>query len=99
MRHSFSANRYRRLATWLLVILCLAATAWAKRNDDVVVMKNGDRFTGEIKGLQHGELSFKANYMKDSVSLNWRDVAFVASADRFIVTLTSGDRFTGVLET
>lgn len=62
-------------------------------------MKNGDRFTGEIKGLQHGELSFKANYMKDSVSLNWRDVAFVASADRFIVTLTSGDRFTSVLET
>ena len=44
-------------------------------------MKNGDRFTGEIKGLQHGELSFKASYMKESVVLSWQEVAFVASSE------------------
>jgi len=99
MRHSFSATCFDRFATVFLVILCLAAQAVAKRKDDVVVMKNGDRFTGEIKGLQHGKLSFKADYMEDSVSMNWQDVAFIASADSFIVTLISGKRLTGVLET
>jgi len=99
MKHSFSAGSCGRLAILLLVVLGITAPVLARRKDDVVVMKNGDRFTGEIKGLQHGELSFKAGYMKESVALNWQDVAFVASADRFIVTLTSGERFTGVLET
>ena len=99
MKHSFSAGSCGRLAILLLVVLGITTPGLARRKDDVVVMKNGDRFTGEIKGLEHGELSFKASYMKESVALNWQDVAFVASSDRFIVTLTSGERLDGVLET
>jgi len=99
MRHSFSATSCSRLAILFLVAVGIAVPVLAKRKDDVVVMKNGDRLTGEIKGLQQGELSFKAGYMKESIALDWQDVAFVASADRFIVTLTSGERLTGVLET
>jgi hypothetical protein len=39
-----------------------------KRKDEVVIMTNGDKFTGEIKGVQYGELMFKSDYMmKDSV--------------------------------
>ena len=46
----------------LLSFVCSVA-AIAKDKDDVVVLKNGDRMTGEIKGLQRGELRFKADYM------------------------------------
>jgi len=35
----------------------------AKNIDDQVILKNGDRFTGEIKGLQSGELKFKSTFM------------------------------------
>jgi putative salt-induced outer membrane protein YdiY len=62
-------------------------------------MKNGDRFTGEIKGLAHGELSFKASYMTASVRLNWEDVERLESKDPFIVSLTDGRRIWGFIET
>jgi hypothetical protein len=44
-----------RSAVVFLIVFC-ASTTFAKYNDDVVVLKNGDRMTGEIKGLQRGEL-------------------------------------------
>jgi putative salt-induced outer membrane protein YdiY len=79
-------------------VLC-TTFASAKRKDDVVVMKNGDRFTGEIKQLKYGELSFKASYMRASVALNWEDVKTIESKDAFIVSLLDGTRLTGVIGT
>jgi putative salt-induced outer membrane protein YdiY len=70
---------------------------FGKRKDDVLVMKNGDHFTGEIKGMQRGTLSFKSAYMKDSVSVDWMEVANLTSADLFIITLADGNRITGTL--
>jgi uncharacterized protein DUF481 len=78
-----------------LAVLLVAVPASAKRKDDVVVMKNGDRFTGEIKGLTRGELGFKSDYMDDTVYLDWRRVAKIESKDSYIVTLRNGERFTG----
>jgi putative salt-induced outer membrane protein YdiY len=93
----FAGRLFAALATVLLAV-GVASPAFAKRKDDVVVMKNGDRFTGEIKGLQQGELIFKSSYMKDSVRLDWRDVERVESKDNFIVELRNGKRLTGIIE-
>ncbi len=80
----------------LIVLMCmLTLQALGKRKDDVVVMKNGDRFTGEIKGFDHGELLFKCDYMTDSVRLDWQRVATLESKDSYIVLLTDGDRIIG----
>jgi len=85
---------FRRTA--LIVFLMLfTCPAFAKRRDDVIVMKNGDRFTGEIKSLQHGELIFKSEYMLESVHLDWNRVERLESKDTFIVGLSSGIRVTG----
>src|SRR4029077_2409260 len=92
----FIGRLFAALAAALLT-LGLASPLFAKRKDDVVVMKNGDRFTGEIKGLQQGELIFKSSYMKDSVRLDWRDVERLESKDKFIVELSNGKRLTGVI--
>jgi len=43
------------------------STTFAKHSHDVVVLKNGDRLTGEIKGLQRGELKIKADYIAEAV--------------------------------
>jgi putative salt-induced outer membrane protein YdiY len=77
-------------------ILC-APSVQAKRNDDVVILKNGDRITGEIKGLQRGELNFKASYMVDAVSLDWARVARLESKDMYQIVLTDGQLFTDYL--
>jgi hypothetical protein len=70
----------------------------AKRKDDVVVMKDGDKLTGEIKKLENGILYFKAAYMVDSVQLDWARVDRLESQDRFNVLFTSGRRIIGTIE-
>jgi len=94
---SFLARSLAALSSALLT-LGLASSALAKSKDDVVVMKNGDRFTGEIKGLQQGELIFKSSYMRDSVRLDWRDVERVESKDNYIVELRNGRRLIGIIK-
>lgn len=98
MRAGLLAVRLSRALVTTVLALGVISTVAAKRKDDVVVMKNGDRFTGEIKGLQQGELIFKSSYMKDSVRLDWRDVERVESKDNFIVELKNGERLTGMIE-
>ncbi len=89
-----SGARPSRIVTVALLLL-LASPIFAKRKDDVVVMENGDHFTGEIKGLQHGELLFKSDYMTDSVHLDWKRVKQLESKDTYIVTLQNGGRVIG----
>jgi hypothetical protein len=80
-----------------LALLSLSTSILANPKDDVVVLKNGDHMTGEIKSLQYGILSFKADYMVDSVRLDWKRVSRLESKGHFIVTLTSGALYTGFL--
>lgn len=88
---------FRYAGIFAFVVLC-TCTLFAKRKDDVVIMNNGDEFTGEIKGLQYGELVFKSDYMKDSVHLDWKEVRELRSKDTFIVSLADGNRVTGFVE-
>lgn len=81
----------------ITILLAAAHPTFAKRKDDVVVMRNGDKFTGEIKSLEHGELIFSSDYMKDSVHLDWKKVQALRSQDTFIVVLSNGERVTGVI--
>ncbi len=79
------------------LMLLFACPLFGKRKDDVVIMTNGDKFTGEIKSLQYGELLFKSVYMKESVHLDWKRVEALHSEDTFIVSLANGKRVTGVI--
>lgn len=87
----------RTIAVVFLAVLCVQSSAFAKRKDDIVILNNGDRMTGEIKSLGQGVLSFKADYMADPVRLDWRKVTRIESKDYFIITLTSGSLYTGSL--
>ncbi len=91
------ANPGLGLVVICLVVLGAAFTVESKRNDDVVVLKNGDRLTGEIKGLQRGELKFKASYMAESVRLDWSRVERLESKDQFLIFLTDGKLYTNFL--
>jgi len=87
-------------AVWpviLFLVLTCASTTFAKSDDDVVVLKNGDRLTGEIKGLQRGELRIKADYMVDAVRLDWARVERLESKSTFIISTVDGKLFTSVM--
>jgi len=79
----------------IVALLVLNVCVFAKRNDDVVIMKNGDRFTGEIKRLEEGKLIFSASYMASDVTLDWTKVDRLESKDEFNVYLMNGGAHTG----
>ncbi|HSE33426.1 MAG TPA: DUF481 domain-containing protein [Pyrinomonadaceae bacterium] len=81
----------------IVFILVSAANVLAKHDDDVVVLKNGDRVTGEIKGLQRGELRIKADYMAEAVRLDWARVDRIESKSRYMIWLVDGTLFTDVM--
>src|SRR5215510_7425138 len=81
----------------LFITLAWTATAAAKNVDDVVVLKNGDRLTGEIKGLQKGELRIKADYMAEAVRLDWARIERIESKSTFMIYLVDGKLFTDVM--
>lgn len=90
----------RRICCWSAVLVlaaCCASTTFAKHNDDVVVLKNGDRLTGEIKGLQRGELKIKADYMAEAVRLDWARIERLESKSTYIISLVDGQLFTNVM--
>lgn len=78
----------------LLLFLVCVTSVYAKSDDDVVVLKNGDRITGDIKGLQRGELRIKADYMAEAVRLDWARVERIESKSTFIISLVDGKLFT-----
>src|SRR5688500_11069522 len=89
--------RLCRFGTSVLLGCLFVLTAFAKNVDDVVVLKNGDRLTGEIKGLQGGELRIKADYMAEAVRLDWTRVERIESKSTFLIWLVDGKLVTDVM--
>jgi hypothetical protein len=71
----------------------------ARDNTDVIVMKNGDRMTGEIKALSAGVLSVKLKYVQGTIGVQWSEVARLESDQLFLVKTESGTVYTGKLST
>jgi hypothetical protein len=85
------------------VILCfvpfLARPLLARESTDVIVMKNGDRITCEVKGLSGGVLSVSPSYILGTISVDWSKVAHLESKQLFIVKTENGSVYRGTLNT
>jgi putative salt-induced outer membrane protein YdiY len=88
-------GRLCRINAIILLSLLCSMTAFAK--DDVVVLKNGDRLTGEIIGMQSGELKFFSDYMVESVRLDWARVERLESKSTYMILLVDGKILNNVL--
>jgi Protein of unknown function, DUF481 len=92
-----------RAVTIRAIILCCAflcsAPLYSQGNTDVIVMKNGDRFTCEIKGLSAGVLSVKVKYVDGDMAVQWSQVAHLESNRLFLVHTESGEAYTGKVST
>src|SRR5208337_3392316 len=80
-------------------VLLLAAPLLARDNTDVIVMKNGDRLTGEIKGLDSGVLYVSMDYILGTSSVQWSKVDHLESKQLFLVKTEDGSVYTGTLST
>jgi len=88
----------RNLGAVIILLSLSASPLLAKRNDDRVVLKNGDHITGEIKRIERGTLYFKPGYALDDIRINWTQVERLESQDYFTVGLTDGAVYTGLIK-
>ena len=58
----------------LIAALFLSLPILARENTDIIVMKNGDRMTGQIKGLNDGVLYVSLPYVIQTLSVDWTTV-------------------------
>jgi len=90
--------RIRVVASCFVVYGLLSApSAFARQSTDVIVMKNGDRMTCEIKGLDNGVLSVSLDYVDGTISVEWSKVARLESTQPFIVATQDGLVHSGTL--
>src|SRR3954471_20002188 len=63
---------------------------------DVIVMKNGDRLSGEIKRIEHGLLYIETPYISgEQVAVDWLQVERLESLREYRVELANGSRPVG----
>src|SRR6266550_5750506 len=77
--------------------LLLSLPLFGQEKKDILVMKNGDRFKGEIKGLNAGVLRVDLDYVDGTLSVQWSQVAHIESDRLFLVQTESGEVYTGKL--
>ena len=87
--------------TMIGLFLALLSTwsfdALAQRKTDVVTLYNGDRITGEIKGLHGGIISFSTDAM-GTLDIEWQEVSHLESEFYYEVRLSAGQRHFGSIK-
>lgn len=61
------------------ILVLVSVPLLARDKTDVLVMKNGDRMTCEIKGLETGVLYVSFDYIDGTASVDWSKVARLES--------------------
>jgi hypothetical protein len=85
------------LLAGLVVLACFPVSAKVTRHD-VIIMKNGDHKTGEVKKLENGVLYIATDYFSGSIGLDWLQVAKVESTAGFQIVLKDGNRTAGTIQ-
>jgi hypothetical protein len=87
---SMQADTGGRFAAALGFVLLLSATAaLARDKTDIVMLENGDRLTGEIIQLEHGQLELKTDAL-GTVYIEWPKVSALSSTVVFMVENLGG---------
>jgi hypothetical protein len=86
-----------RMILLLLLLTSLGSPAHAGRKD-VIIMNNGDHFTGEVKRLQTGLLYVQTDYVSGNIGPDWNHVQSVQSTATYRIVLNDGKRLEGKIE-
>jgi hypothetical protein len=82
---------------WFWAVTLPDSPLAARPSVDVLVLKNGDKLTCEIKKLDHGYLYVGLDYVDGTVQVDWTKIASIESSQLFVVTDEKGDVFVGPL--
>ncbi len=89
----------RLFLIWCCVVFTgayIAPPVSAREKTDIVILKNGDRITCEVKSLSRGMLTVKTDSM-GTVDIKWPDVDKITTKYLFTVQDTTGQIYVGSL--
>ena len=91
-------SRLSRIARVALAAACLSTAALPAlaADTDLVVLTNGDRLHGEVKGLRFGRLELTTS-ATGTIYVEWDKVAALVAPEYFEVETTNGARYYGNL--
>src|SRR5215469_2442947 len=81
----------------LCAVVLLGRPLAAREKSDVLVMRNGDRLTCEIKNLRADVLYISLDYALGTVSIDWFKVDHLESSQLFVVKTADGNVYSGTL--
>jgi hypothetical protein len=96
-RNGATGRRCHWRALWLLALAAVSAPVAAAPKTDVVVLKNGDHLTGEVKSLQYNQVKFSTEHM-GTVYIEWDKIASIKSDQYLLLESTDGTRYYGQLQ-
>lgn len=79
----------------IVLILSVSSAAFAARTD-LVVLRNGDRITGEVQRMRQGKLQVKTDDV-GTLSIEWDKIASITTAALYDVTMRDGALLLGSL--
>ena len=88
--------RIGRVVLWTLLLVPQPIFG---SGNDIIIMRNGDRLTGEVKYLDEGVLYVRLGYILGTSSVDWSQVVHVESKRLFIVKTENGSIYKGRLNT
>ncbi len=87
---------------YTVLLFCLflfCGPLFAREKTDVIIMKNKDRITCEVKGLNADTLYISVDYILNTSAVDWSKVDHIESKQLFIVKTQSGLVYSGTLST
>lgn len=89
------------MKSFFVILLSIFSTVSFAQNvtekEDMVVIQNGDKITGEVKFLQDNILTYKTDDM-GTLKIKWDKVLHIASKNTFRIELRSGSILIGSLD-
>ncbi len=86
-------NVYESRLIIALLILTMSFNIYAAKTD-IIILTNGDRLTGEIKGMDKGKLELSTDYM-GTIYIDWLQIVDLISRTGQTVELNDGTRIYG----
>jgi hypothetical protein len=82
----------------LCLVLCLLSVQSVDAaKEDIIILKNGDYITGEVKSMEFARLSYSTDAMK-TLSIEWDEIKYLKAKETFRIEMEDETDFSGSLD-
>jgi len=93
---NLSESKIQKIIFCIVVLSILTQQTFAEKTD-VIILKNGDDITGEVKSMEFARLSFSTDAMK-TLSIEWDEIKYLKARQTFRIEMEDGTDFSGSLD-